>query len=171
MQGFAFERPAWSYLVAGLVAGAFLLGVAIQIVPRPGAATLVALTALTGNLLSVLVLTLFGERTPLVATALYYVPAALALDAWHARWAKQLPGASGAVGGGLVFALVYLLVSVPLTQAVTHMVELAPVDQVPATALGLAGGVLAHWLGVSVGACLRTLSARLVVAPSAVSVA
>jgi hypothetical protein len=155
------ERPTWQYLVAGLVAGAFMLGMAAQILRGVAAATLVVLTFNALYLLCLGILALFGQLTPLVGTSLYYVPGALALDAWYRTGGPRPLSRGRTLAGGAVFAVVYLLVSVPATLAVTRAVELTPADVVVAGALGVVLGALAHVAGAGVGAWLGDLPARL----------
>jgi hypothetical protein len=156
------ERPTWQYLVAGLVAGAFMLGIAAQILRGvAAAATIVVLTFNAMYLLFLGILALFGQLTPLVATSLYFVPAALALDAWYRAGGARPRSRGSVLTGGAIFAVIYLLVSVPATLAVTRLVELTPADVVTTVVLGVVLGVLAHAVGAGIGAWLDDLPDRL----------
>jgi hypothetical protein len=156
------ERPPWYYLVAGLVAGAFMLGVAVQILRGVvAAATLVTLACNAMYLLCLGILALFGQLTPLLGTSLFYVPGALALDAWYRGGAAKPLSRGRTLAGGAIFAVVYLLVSVPATLAVTRAVELTPPDLIATVVLGVVLGALAHAVGAGVGTWLGDLPARL----------
>lgn len=158
-----WSRPAWTYVLAGLAAGAFIQGTAVHALRRAGAGVAVALTFVAAYGLALGALAAAGELTPVVATPLFQIPAALALAAVY-RGAPLgdragQPGRQAAAG--LAFAAAYLALALPATFLVTRLVTLGPGDVALAAVLGATGGPIAHLLGAAVGAWLRELPARL----------
>jgi hypothetical protein len=149
-----FERPPWSYVVAGALPGAFVLGAAATVIERRWASALVALAMI---LFSGAVFALFaalGSSMPLWTTAVAYLVAGTVVDAVRR-------GSRGrALARGILFSACYAATSIALTVWSTRIVDLGLGDALGATILSLALGTSTYVAGARAGDLLIALPER-----------
>jgi hypothetical protein len=151
-----FERPAWSYIVAGLLPLPFVLGAAAALLDhRLPSIAVTAVVLAWSSAVWALVIAL-GSPAPLFATPIAYFVSALAADGWRLlRGPRVRPFETG-----LVIAVAYLSVTIPVTVWSTHIVDLGPADLLLAIGPSLAIGPLLYAAAAACGRALRAFPAR-----------
>ena len=148
-------RPGWTYPVTVLAIGAAVSHLALHATRRVGAATAVALVVLAAHAPLVALYRQLLPPGPALAAHLLLVPAAVALDAWYARRARD--GARGTTtrwGGALLYAAVFLAVALPYIGQVMAVPALDPTVVLASVAAGLPAALVAGLLGARLGAWL-----------------
>jgi len=148
-------RPGWTYFILGILPTAFMVGAASGLIRRAWAAPLLVGLMNLWSIVAFWVLFLLGNPFPLWATPLYALTGALGIGLW------QRGRESGALAGGLVYSVVYLVGAIAGTLYVTQIVSLSAADITVAGVGGLVIGLVAYTAGHKAGGYLTDLPERL----------
>ncbi|MBV9894498.1 MAG: hypothetical protein JO020_10035 [Chloroflexi bacterium] len=149
------QRPAWSYAVVVLAAGVVLAHTAVFATRWPGAATLTALLAVAGQVVTIVIDRATLGSGPMLSSYLLVLPPAIALDVLYAMSIIRRARPASRVFGALLYALVFLIgvgamqldrALPPLQPGLTISVVIIGV--LTAVALGPALSRFATWLSV-----------------------
>jgi hypothetical protein len=110
-----WSRPEWLYPAMTVAIAAFVGQLTLHVTRRAGAATLVALFVLGFRALGFTLTGIWGSPIHMTVTSqLLIVPPALALDLWYAARLRNAEGNLTLVGGNLVLAAAFMLLSLPI---------------------------------------------------------
>ncbi|HLO01629.1 MAG TPA: hypothetical protein VK191_00740 [Symbiobacteriaceae bacterium] len=147
-----WSRPAWSYLLLGLVPAAFFLGALTSVRGQRWTATTTAVIVNLWGYGLHLLLALAGNPLPFWVTPLGFVLGGLCMDLWRQR--------RGDAGAGVAFTVGHLAFMLPATLLWSRFVTLGPIDLAVVIVGGVLGGWLASSAGVRLGAWLTTASSN-----------
>lgn len=153
-----WRRPQWLYPVVIMTLTAFFSNFTLHLLRRAGVATITALLILGFRFTC---LTLLGDditrlRLGYISHLLFAIPA-IVFDSWYAFWSKSADNVLILVGGNLIAALVFLVVGLPIIDA---MLIYPPINGFTIPRIIIIGMIMtlaSGWLGARFGRWLSAL--------------